>query len=105
MVPLGVVVSRVLVDEPSEMSLAKRDRSAQAFLSDGSHEALGVGVGLFGGSFRGSTPEDCKSRRNSWVKERVSVVNQEPGASQEPPCLDRCVLSRSGEQQVSDAQN
>jgi hypothetical protein len=47
MVPLAMVVREELMEGPEEPTLPEEDQAIETLLSDGAHEALGVGVGIW----------------------------------------------------------
>ena len=86
MVPLPMVVLGEIMQCPSQRRLAEEDHATQAFLLDGAHEPLGVGVAIR----RSGRTLNClnsgvgKDALEVLTELRVSIVDEDPIAVQEP---------------------
>src|SRR6266542_3189747 len=86
MLPLGMIVSEVLVDHVRQRGFAQHHHALQSFLLDGAHKplAMGIQIGTPGRQDEGVHPAVLKEGIKRLRELRVSVVDQIALAQEAP---------------------
>jgi hypothetical protein len=77
-IAFGLIVRDVLVDDLTQVAFAERDDASQALAANRAHEALGVGVQVWGSRRQPHTLDAarCEQRAESVSEQRVAIHDE-----------------------------